>query len=363
MTDSSAPATADHPPLADDIPEQVRIRREKRERLLSAGIEPYPVGVDRTTSLADLRARFSDLDPDVSTGERAGVTGRVIFLRNSGKLCFVTIREGGAGDTGSELQVMVSLASVGAESLGGFQGPDVDLGDHLFAAGEVITSRRGELSVLADTWQIAAKALAAASRGAQGIVRGEPGPTALCRPDRPPAGTAQRRDPSAGQSLPAGDPGGPGLSRGRDANAAVAARGSSGPSVLDTHERHGHGFVPAHRPRAVSQALRGRRNRPGLRDQPELSQRGCRLHPLARIRNAGDLPGLQRLQRHGRADPDTRPECGAGRLRHHDGHPRGRLGIRSRGRMAVNHVVRRVVRGAGGVGGRPDAHVGTGETG
>src|ERR1700712_3136459 len=53
---------------------------------------------------------------------------------------------------------MVSLASVGAESLASFKA-DVDLGDHLFAAGEVITSRRGELSVLADSWQLTAKSL------------------------------------------------------------------------------------------------------------------------------------------------------------------------------------------------------------
>ena len=36
---------------------------------------------------------------------------------------------------------------------------DVDLGDHVFVDGEVITSRRGELSVLADSWQMTAKAL------------------------------------------------------------------------------------------------------------------------------------------------------------------------------------------------------------
>jgi lysyl-tRNA synthetase class 2 len=146
------------PAPEEDLPEQMRVRREKRARLLEAGMDPYPVGVARTTTLADLRERFPELEPDAHTGEMVGVTGRVIFLRNSGKLCFVTLREGGAGETGTELQVMVSVASVGAESLAQFKA-DVDLGDHLFAAGEVITSRRGELSVLADTWRLSAKAL------------------------------------------------------------------------------------------------------------------------------------------------------------------------------------------------------------
>ena len=143
---------------ADDLPEQMRVRREKRSRMLAAGIDPYPVTVPRTATLAQLRARYPDLEPDVSTGEQVGVTGRIIFLRNSGKLCFLTVREGGAGEAGTELQVMLSVSSVGQESLARFKS-DVDLGDQLFAHGEVITSRRGELSVLADSWQITAKAL------------------------------------------------------------------------------------------------------------------------------------------------------------------------------------------------------------
>ena len=153
-------ADPEKPPndVADAIPEQLRVRREKRQRLLDSGIEPYPVGVERTTSLAALRSAYPDLPPDADTGEVVGVTGRVIFLRNSGKLCFATLREGGAGETGSELQVMVSLNGVGAESLAAFKA-DVDLGDHLFVHGSVITSRRGELSVLADSWAITAKAL------------------------------------------------------------------------------------------------------------------------------------------------------------------------------------------------------------
>ena len=155
------PTSAASVPAAEgdeDLPEQLRVRREKRQRLLDSGSQPYPVAVARTGTLAALRGAHPDLPPDTDTGEVAGVTGRVIFLRNSGKLCFATLREGGAGDSGTELQVMVSLASVGPESLAAFKS-DVDLGDHLYVHGKVITSRRGELSVLADSWAITAKAL------------------------------------------------------------------------------------------------------------------------------------------------------------------------------------------------------------
>src|SRR6478609_7906054 len=114
---------------------------------------PWPVGVPRTASLADVRAAHPDLAPDVATGEQVGVTGRVIFVRNTGKLCFARLREGDA-----ELQAMLSLDRIGAESLADWKA-DVDLGDLVFVHGEVISSKRGELSVLADDWRITAKAL------------------------------------------------------------------------------------------------------------------------------------------------------------------------------------------------------------
>ncbi|WFE30692.1 lysine--tRNA ligase [Solwaraspora sp. WMMD791] len=132
----------------------MRVRREKRDRLLARGIAPYPVGYPRTATLAQVRERFGDLPTDTATGEQAAVTGRVIFVRNSGKLCFATLRDG----DGTELQVMLSRDRVGAEPLEDWKRL-VDLGDHVGVTGEVITSRRGELSVLADSWQITAKAL------------------------------------------------------------------------------------------------------------------------------------------------------------------------------------------------------------
>ncbi len=140
----------------DDLPEQMRVRRDKRERLIDSGKAAYPVTVERTHTLAEIRAKYDDagLEPDTRTGEQVAVTGRVIFLRNTGKLCFVRLREG----DGTELQVMLSLADLGEESLAEFKAM-VDLGDLLAVTGEVITSRRGELSVQASTWSMAAKTL------------------------------------------------------------------------------------------------------------------------------------------------------------------------------------------------------------
>ena len=42
----------------NDVPEQLRIRREKRARLLESGTDPYPVTVERTISMKDLRQKY-----------------------------------------------------------------------------------------------------------------------------------------------------------------------------------------------------------------------------------------------------------------------------------------------------------------
>jgi len=147
---------AQTPAAEDDLPEQMRVRREKRQRIIEAGGEAYPVVVPRTHTLKQIRETYDgqQLEPDSHTGEQVAVSGRVMFLRNTGKLCFVRLREG----DGTELQVMLSLADVGEESLAEFKAL-VDLGDILAVRGEVITSRRGELSVQATEWSLAAKTL------------------------------------------------------------------------------------------------------------------------------------------------------------------------------------------------------------
>ncbi|MBE5460728.1 lysine--tRNA ligase [Mycobacteroides abscessus] len=142
------------PDAQTSLPEQFRIRQAKREKLLAEGVQPYPVEVPRTHSLKQIRDAYTDLETDTSTGDQVGVSGRVIFSRNTGKLCFATLQEG----DGTSLQVMISLAGVGEQSLADWK-TDVDLGDIVFVHGEVISSRRGELSVMADRWQMASKSL------------------------------------------------------------------------------------------------------------------------------------------------------------------------------------------------------------
>jgi lysyl-tRNA synthetase class 2 len=137
-----------------DLSEQEQVRRAKRDALLAAGGQAYPASVPITTSIAKVREEFEGLTAGQETDTVVGVAGRVVFVRNTGKLCFATLQDG----EGRRLQAMISLAEVGEESIARFKA-EVDLGDHLFVHGRVISSKRGELSVLADQWLIASKAL------------------------------------------------------------------------------------------------------------------------------------------------------------------------------------------------------------
>lgn len=143
----------------DGLPEQLRIRRDKRQRLLEAGVEPYPVSVPRTHTMAQVRETWGHLEAGEETQEIVSVSGRVVFGRNTGRLCFATLADGfTAGDSGTRLQVMLSLAEVGQQPLEAWKS-DIDLGDLVSVTGRVVSSRRGELSVMATSWELASKAL------------------------------------------------------------------------------------------------------------------------------------------------------------------------------------------------------------
>ncbi|MBF0949692.1 MAG: lysine--tRNA ligase, partial [Actinomyces sp.] len=110
----------------DDTPEQVQVRAAKRARLMDAGIPAYPVRLPITTTIKQVREKYAHLEAGEETEDYVGLAGRVILARNGGKLCFATLMDG----EGNKIQVMLSAASVGAESLAAYKN-DVDLGDHL----------------------------------------------------------------------------------------------------------------------------------------------------------------------------------------------------------------------------------------
>ncbi|TWP49387.1 bifunctional lysylphosphatidylglycerol synthetase/lysine--tRNA ligase LysX [Lentzea tibetensis] len=125
-------------------PDQVRVRIAKLDRLRSSGMDPYPVGFSRSALLVEARERF---------GDEVSVTGRVVALREMGRLCFARLR-----DFSGELQLMLAVDQLGEDGLTAWKSL-VDLGDHVGVRGKIGKSDHGEVSVLVDEWTMTAKCL------------------------------------------------------------------------------------------------------------------------------------------------------------------------------------------------------------
>ena len=138
----------------DDLPEQMQIRRDKRRRILDTGRQAYPVTVPVTHSIEQVRELFPEVAPGDMTATEVAVSGRVLFIRNTGKLCFASLRSG----AGTAIQAMLSLDRLGQEALDEWK-QLVDLGDQVWVRGEVGASKRGELSIFAAEWGFSAKSL------------------------------------------------------------------------------------------------------------------------------------------------------------------------------------------------------------
>jgi lysyl-tRNA synthetase, class II len=139
---------ADEPETSDLLAE----RRAKLERLRAAGIEPFPHSFPERTEIAAVREHHEGIEPGVETDERYRVAGRLTAKRGHGKASFMDLRDG----TGS-LQVQARVDELGEDAYEGLMG--LDVGDIVGVEGIAFASKRGELSVRADAWELLAKSL------------------------------------------------------------------------------------------------------------------------------------------------------------------------------------------------------------
>ena len=108
-----------------------------------------PYRFERSADAAGLRARHGELEAGEETDDRASVAGRVMLVRPQGRLAFATLR-----DASGEVQLFARAADT--EDFEGFA--KLSLGDWVGAAGRVVKTRKGELSVLVETWTLLAEA-------------------------------------------------------------------------------------------------------------------------------------------------------------------------------------------------------------
>lgn len=115
-------------------------RIAKIAELRGAGIEPFRDGFERTDRVEDILTRHADLEAGGETEDVVTIAGRVIAKRDQGKALFLVIRDGA-----HEIQVFCRLNVLGEERFALVS--DLDLGDSIGVTGQVLRTRRGELSV------------------------------------------------------------------------------------------------------------------------------------------------------------------------------------------------------------------------
>jgi len=127
-------------------------RRAKLERLREQGIEPFPHGFPDRTEIAAVREAHEGLEPGEETDHRYRIAGRLTARRGHGKASFLDLKDG----TG-QLQVQARVDELGDDAYEGLL--SLDIGDIVGIEGTVFASKRGELSIRADAWELLSKSL------------------------------------------------------------------------------------------------------------------------------------------------------------------------------------------------------------
>jgi lysyl-tRNA synthetase class 2 len=133
-------------------------RRESLERLRASGVEPFAlnlqqaIGVSEPDRVSDVRAEFGALEAGQTTESARTVAGRVVLVRDMGKLKFLVVR-----DATGDLQLVCNQRDISGGDFGVLG--DVDLGDIVAATGRVGTTKKGELSIFVDRIALLTKSL------------------------------------------------------------------------------------------------------------------------------------------------------------------------------------------------------------
>ncbi len=128
-----------------DFSEQEIVRRNKINEIRKV-CNPYPERYEVTHSLKEA----SSLEDGVSD---VSVAGRIVFIRQMGKMSFVKIR-----DIESDLQLSIKIDLVGEEKYQFFK-DNIDVGDFIGAKGEIFTTHTGEKTLRASDFEFLGKAL------------------------------------------------------------------------------------------------------------------------------------------------------------------------------------------------------------
>lgn len=131
--------------------EEIKEARLKKLRALKvAGINPYPAKVPRDLEISALKKDFPSYK---GSGKEISIAGRIMAVRGQGAILFAVINDGTL-----KIQIIFKKDEM-PEDLFRLFVDAADIGDFISVTGTAITSERGEDSILAKKWAMAAKSL------------------------------------------------------------------------------------------------------------------------------------------------------------------------------------------------------------
>ena len=127
-------------------------RRARRQALIDAGVNPYPIASEVTAHAAQLEKDYASLPDGEDTQDVVSVAGRIRALRRQGKVAFIVLE-----DVTGQIQLFCRVNDLGEEGWGLLR--QLDLGDIIDATGRVLRTRRGQLSIAPTKLALLSKSL------------------------------------------------------------------------------------------------------------------------------------------------------------------------------------------------------------
>ncbi len=143
--------------MAEEIAEvieddPIEVRKAKREALIAAGVDPYGHSIKRSHTVAQLNEQYAHLEDGDSTEDEVTIAGRIMAKRVQGKIAFLELRE-----SGCDIQLFCRINALGDERFADLC--DLDVGDWIAVTGTMMRTRRGQLSVAVDSFELMSKSL------------------------------------------------------------------------------------------------------------------------------------------------------------------------------------------------------------
>lgn len=136
--------------IIEDDP--IEVRRNKRQALIDAGENPYGHAFDISDHIEELNSRYADLEDGANTEDRVQIAGRIMAKRDQGKIIFMELK-----DATGRIQLFCRINTLGEDTFAAMK--DLDVGDWIGVSGLMMRTRRGQLSVAVDTYELLSKAL------------------------------------------------------------------------------------------------------------------------------------------------------------------------------------------------------------